>query len=149
MARCGSSRLVAKLSGASRVGAAALCCAALLLIGCRQARSPETVAGVRALYRSIGIAASSGNFVEICQADIDARLRSELEPLRKYCFTRTFERWAEKVRLSKIKTGTRIVLSGHEARIYDGAQPEKALYNDGEWRLDEAPEIAPSRRSGR
>jgi len=101
------------------------------------------------MYRSIGIDASSGNFRDICESYMDEQLRSELQPLSRNCFTRGFEHWAEKVRLSKVSTGTRIVVSGREALVYDGAKPEKALYIAGEWRLGEVPEIIPPKRSAR
>jgi len=93
------------------------------------------------MYRSIGIDASSGNFGDICKSYMDERLRDELQPLSKRCFTRTFEHWAEEVRLSKIKPETEIVVSGGEALVYDAAKPEKALYVAGQWRLAEVPEI--------
>ncbi|MGO8905484.1 MAG: hypothetical protein ACLQMH_07655 [Solirubrobacteraceae bacterium] len=121
----------------------------MLLIGCRGASSPQNVAGVRAMYRSIGIDASSSNFGDICESYMDEQLRSELEPLSKNCFTRTFEHWAEKVRLSKIGSGTRIVVSGRQALVYGGARPEKALYVSGQWRLAEVPEIILPPRTGR
>jgi hypothetical protein len=51
------------------------------------------------------------------------------------------ERWAEKVRLSKVKARTRIVLSGDQALVYDGGEPETALYAHGQWVLAEVPEL--------
>jgi hypothetical protein len=96
------------------------------------------------MYRSIGIDASSSNFGDICTSYMDDRLRDELAPVSKGCFTRTFEHWAEKVRLSKINTGTRVVVTGRRALVYDGAEPEKALYIEGQWRLAEVPEIVAS-----
>jgi hypothetical protein len=102
------------------------------------------------MYRSIGIDASASNFGDICDSYMDKQLRSELEPVSRNCFTSRFERWAEKVRLSKIRSGTRIVVLGHEALVYDGAEPERALYAAGQWRLREVPEvILPRRAPGR
>jgi hypothetical protein len=101
------------------------------------------------MYRSIGIDASSGNFGDICQSYMDEQLRSELEPLSKNCFSSRFEHWAEGIRLSKIRPGTRIVVYGGQALIYDGAEPERALYIAGQWRLDEAPAIIPPARAAR
>ena len=75
---------------------------------------------------------------------MDELLRNELNPLSKGCSTARFEHWAEKVRLSKIRPNTRIVLSGHEALIYDGVKPERALYAAGQWRLAESPELVQS-----
>jgi hypothetical protein len=43
--------------------------------------------------------------------------------------------------VSKVKAGTRIVLSGREALIYDGAEPERAVYVNGQWLLGEVPEL--------
>jgi hypothetical protein len=101
------------------------------------------------MYRSIGIDASSSDFGDICESYMDEQLRNELEPVSKNCFTSRFEHWAEKVRLSKIRPGTRIVVSGHEALVYDGAKPEKALYVVGQWRLGEVPELIPPKRTAR
>jgi hypothetical protein len=101
------------------------------------------------MYRSIGIDASSGNFRDICESYMDGQLRNELQPLSKNCFTRRFERWAEGVRLSKVGSGARIVVSGREALVYDRAKPERALYIAGEWRLGEVPEIITPKRSAR
>ncbi len=97
------------------------------------------------MYRSIGVDASAGAFGQICLTYTDAHLRAELSPTSKKCYTRNFERWAEKIRLSKITPRTRIVLSGREALIYDGALPERVTYIGGEWRLADVPEIAPGR----
>jgi hypothetical protein len=91
---------------------AVVCCSIVLLSGCHGASSPQNVAGVRAMYRSIGIDASSSDFGDICKSYMDEQLRSELEPLSKNCFTSRFEHWAEKIRLSRVTPGTRILLSG-------------------------------------
>jgi hypothetical protein len=112
-----------------------------LIAGCGAASSPQNVAGVRAMYRYIGIDASAGSFSEICESYMDERLRNKLEPLTKDCTTSRFEHWAEKVRLSKIRPGTRIVISGREALVYDGVKPEKVSYIAGQWRLAEVPEM--------
>ena len=125
----------------------AICSATVLAAGCSTASAPRTVAGVRALYRSIGIDASTSDFSDICTSYMDEPLRSELKPVSKGCSTPRFEHWAEKVRLSKIRPNTRIVLSGHEALIYDGVKPERALYAAGQWRLAEAPELVRTRRT--
>ena len=126
----------------------AICCATVLVAGCRSASTPQSVAGVRVLYRSIGIDASTSDFSDICMSYMDEALQSELKRLSNGCSTPRFERWAEKVRLSKIRPNTRIVLSGREALIYDGVKPERALYAAGQWRLAEAPELVPTRGTG-
>lgn len=125
-----------------RLCAPVLLCTASLACGCSAANVPLSEGGVRAFYRSIGLEASAGNFGGICRTYTDRRLRAELSPASRKCYSRTFERWAEKVRLSKIKPGTRIVLTGREATIYDGSPPEKVVYTGGEWRLAAVPEIA-------
>ena len=94
------------------------------------------------MYRSIGIDASFSNFGDICESYMDEQLRNDLQPLSKNCFTRRFEHWAEKIRLSKVRSGTRIVVSGHEALIYDGAEPEKAAL----YRWSVAPGRSPRNR---
>jgi hypothetical protein len=93
------------------------------------------------------LVASSGNFGDICQSYIDERLRSELKPLSRNCFSSRVEHWAEGIRLSKIRPSTRMVVSGGQALVYDGAEPERALYIAGQWRLDEAPAILPQRET--
>ncbi len=123
------------------LGACAICCSVLLASGCHGASAPLSESGVRAMYRSIGIEASAGNFGQICSTYTDQRLRAELSPPSKKCYTRTFERWAEKVRLSKVTPATAIIITGREATVYDGRPPEQAVYVDGEWRLAIAPEI--------
>jgi hypothetical protein len=115
----------------------------VVLAGCHTASSPENETGVRALYQSIGIDSSASNFSDICQTDMDNRLRSEVERSNNDCVasssTSNLERWAEKLRLSKFKAGTRIVISGHQALVYDGPKPEKVLYTSGHWLLAEVP----------
>ena len=96
------------------------------------------------MYRYIGIDASSSNFADICATYMDQQLRDELEPLSKSCFSSRFEHWAEKIRLSRISPATRIVVSGGDAVVYDGASPERAAYVDGQWRLSEVPSLAPA-----
>ncbi|MGO9489859.1 MAG: hypothetical protein ACLQBB_12625 [Solirubrobacteraceae bacterium] len=148
--RVGLRRLPMRLAALSRLGGpVALCGCVLAMAGCQAASSPQDATGVRALYRGIGIAASSGNVMEICDTDLDERLRHELEPLGKSCLSRTFERWSEAVRLSKIRTGTRIVVKGDEALVYAGAKPERAIYLDGRWLMDEAPELLPLERAAK
>jgi hypothetical protein len=134
-------RGVRRAAVASRLCTLLACCSMVLLAGCRGASSPENVAGVRAMYRSIGIDASSSDFGDICDSYMDEQLRSELKPLSRSCFTSRFEHWAEKIRLSKVTSGTRIVVSGREALVYDGARPEKAVYVNGQWRLGEVPDL--------
>lgn len=112
------------LSRMPRLGPTIVCCSVALVAGCRAASSPHNVAGVRAMYRSIGIDASSGNFRDICESYMDEQLRNELQPLSKNCFTRRFERWAEGVRLSKVGSGTRIVVSEREALVLAGRSPK-------------------------
>ena len=72
-------------------------------------------------------------------------LRIEVERTNDGCTTSSstskLERWAEKIRLSKIESGTRIVVSADQALVYDGAQPEQAVYTSGQWRLARAPEL--------
>jgi hypothetical protein len=136
--------LTALRTPAACTPAAVICLAALLISGCR-ASAPQNVAGVRALYRAIGLDASSGNFGDICRSYMDARLRAEFEPSSKSCSTSKFERWAEKVRLSKVRPGTRITVSGGEALIYDGVRPERAVYVTGQWQLAEVPELTAAR----
>jgi DNA-binding transcriptional regulator LsrR (DeoR family) len=125
--------------------AAILCSAALLLAGCGSANAPQTASGVRAMYRSIGLDASSGAFTDICRSYMDAQLRTEVERANDNCTTSSstsrLERWAEKIRASKIRPGTRIAISGGQALVYDGAKPERALYTSGQWQLAEAPEL--------
>jgi hypothetical protein len=124
------------------LGLLAAACAIALITGCAGASAPENVVGVRALYRSIGIDASSGNFADICRTYMTGRLREELITLHKPCSGSAVERWAEKVGVAKVRTA-RIAVSGTSALVYDGAGREVALYENGQWRLDRVPEIAP------
>lgn len=133
----------------SRLSTASLCCSVVLLSGCRSANSPENTIGVQALYRAIGIDSSAGNFSDICQNDMDSQLRSQVRRSNNDCVTSSstsnLERWAEKLRLSKFKAGTRIVVSGHQALVYDGPEPEKVIYIAGRWLLAEAPALTSPR----
>jgi hypothetical protein len=126
--------------------AAVLCSSIVLIAGCGTASSPRDAAGVRAMYRSIGLDASAGAFTDVCRSYMDSPLRAQVERANDDCTTSSstskLERWAEKIRLSKIKSGTRIVVSGDEALVYDAAKPERALYGAGQWRLAEAPELS-------
>jgi hypothetical protein len=132
-----------------RIGAVALCSSAALMAGCSGASSPQSVAGVRAMYRSVGLDAGAGDFIDICRSYMDEPLRGEVKRSNNDCSTSnalsSLERWAEKVRLSKVRAGTRIVISGREALVYDGAKPERALYLAGQWRLLEVPELTAPR----
>jgi hypothetical protein len=121
-------------------------CTAALLGGCGGASAPRDAAGVRAMYRSIGLDASSGAFLDVCRSYMDEPLRIAVERSNDHCTTSSstskLERWAEKIRLSKIKPETRIVVSGAEALVYDGTQPERAVYTSGQWRLAQAPALS-------
>jgi hypothetical protein len=139
----------------SRTVTVILCASLLVIAGCSAASSPKNVAGVQAMYRSIGLDAGAGEFTDICHSYMDGALREEVMRANGDCTTGNtesrLERWAEKVRLSKVKARTYIVLSGDEALVYDAAKPERAVYRGGQWLLAEAPELtAPGRRaSGR
>lgn len=111
----------------------------MLIAGCGTASSPKDTAGVRAMYRSIGLDASSGEFSEICQSYMDRQLRAAFNPSQKNCLTTSFERWAEKIRAPGLVPSTRIVLSGDEAWVYRAAKPERAVYDAGQWLLAEVP----------
>jgi hypothetical protein len=128
--------------------AAVLCSSIVLIAACGTASSPRDAAGVRAMYRSIGLDASAGAFTDVCRSYMDLPLRAQVERADEDCTTSSstsrLERWAEKIRLSKIKSATRIVVSGDEALVYDAAEPERALYGAGQWRLAEAPELSPT-----
>jgi hypothetical protein len=98
------------------------------------------------MYRSIGLDASAGAFSDVCRSYMDEPLRDQVQRLNDDCLTSSssiskLEHWAEKIRLSKIKSGTRIVVSGEQALVYDGVGPEKVLYSAGQWRLAEVPEL--------
>lgn len=138
----------------SRFGAALLCAATVLLAGCSGANAPENAAGVRAMYRSIGLDAGAGDFTDVCRSLMDEPLRAQVRRANDNCTTgnstSALERWAEKIRLAKVGARTRIVLSGREALIYDGAKPERALYVNGQWLMSQAPELtAPARTAVR
>jgi hypothetical protein len=126
--------------------AAVLCSTIVLIAACGTASSPRDAAGVREMYRSIGLDASAGAFTDVCRSYMDAPLRAQVERANDDCTTSSstskLERWAEKIRLSKIKSRTRIIISGDEALVYDAAEPERALYGAGQWRLAEAPELS-------
>lgn len=106
------------------------------------------------MYRSIGLDAGAGAFTDICRSYMDPRLREEVKKADNDCttanYTSKLERWAEKVRLSKIKVSTRIVLAGDQALVYDASEPETAVYLQGEWVLANVPELAttPARTVG-
>ena len=131
----------------SRLGTAILCASVMLITGCAGANAPENGAGVRAMYRSIGLDAGAGDFPDICRSYMDGALGDAVRRSNSGCSTANatsrLERWAEKVRLSKVRAGTRIAVSRHEALVYDGAKPERAVYLDGQWRLAAVPELTP------
>jgi hypothetical protein len=112
------------------------------LVGCGSTTSePPSVAGVMAMYRAIDANASKGNFADICQHYFDARFQAEVKAFRRDCPTILSERWAERVRASRVGVATKVSISGREALIYDGGtKPEKALYVGSRWVLTEAPE---------
>jgi hypothetical protein len=129
-----------------RARAAALCSALVLLAGCAGASAPKSSAGVRSMYRAIGLDASSGEFADICRSYMDSRLRSELTPFERDCLTTSFERWAEKIRVPGIGAGTRILVAGDQALVYRATTPEKAIYTGGQWQLAEVPQAILPRR---
>ena len=104
------------------------------------------------MYRSIGLDAGAGDFTDICHSYMDGPLSSEVSRSNNDCTTANasshLERWAEKIRLSKVGARTRIVVSGREALVYDGAEPERAMYVNGQWLLAQAPELTSPRRGG-
>ena len=112
--------------------------AGVLIVGCSTASAPKDVEGVRAMYRSIG---AGGAPNEVCAVFFVRELQDELKSARVSCSSTKFEKWSEKVRLSKITPTTRIEVSGSEAVIHDGSRPERAVYVDGEWHLSEIPEL--------
>ncbi len=132
--------------GARRLGTALACAAMALLGGCSGASAPESADGVRAMYRAIGLDAGAGDFPDICRSYMDPALGARTARTNHDCTTSsstsTLERWAEKVRLAKVTTATRIALSRSEALVYDGAKPERVLYAGGQWRLAEVPELS-------
>jgi hypothetical protein len=103
------------------------------------------------MYRSIGLDAGAGDFTDICHSYMDGPLSSEVSRSNNDCVTANtssrLERWAEKIRLSKVRAGTPIVLSGNHALVYDGAKPETVLYIHGQWRLSEVQELTTPQRS--
>jgi hypothetical protein len=131
----------------SRLGMALLCALLLVLGGCSAAKSPENAAGVRSMYRSIGLDAGAGDFIDICRSYMQGGLSEQVKRANNDCSTgsstSTLERWAEKVRLSKVKESTRIVMSGATALVFDGAQPERAVYVGGQWLLAAVPQLSP------
>jgi hypothetical protein len=128
-------------SRASGPRAAALCVSLLLIAGCGGTSAPESAAGVRAMYRSIGLDASSGEFNDICRSYMDQELRDRFTPTETNCLTTSFERWAEKIRVPGVSARTRIVVSGNEALVYRAAKPERAIYIGGQWQLAEVPQV--------
>jgi hypothetical protein len=132
-----------------RIPTATVCASLVLIAGCGTASSPRDAAGVRAMYRSIGLDASAGDFIDVCRSYMVQPLRGEVSRSNHGCVaassTSKLERWAEKIRLSKVKSGTRIVVSGHEALVDDATRPERALYVDGQWQLSEVPELTARR----
>jgi hypothetical protein len=129
----------------SRLRIAVVCASTVLIAGCSGANAPEDVAGVRAMYRSIGLDAGAGDFTDVCRSLMVQALREQVRRDDDDCLvgnsTSNLERWAEKVRLAKVSARTRIAVSGREALVYDGVKPEKALYVSGQWLLAEAPEL--------
>jgi len=125
--------------------AATLFAAVAVLTGCSSASSPQTASGVRAMYRSIGLDAGAGDFTDVCRTYMDASLRDEIKKADNDCTTASYsselERWAEKVRLSRVKASTRIILSGDRALVYDDTEPEAVLYIHGQWVLADVPEL--------
>jgi hypothetical protein len=101
------------------------------------------------MYRSIGLDASAGDFIDVCRSYMVEPLRRQVSRANNGCVasssTSRLERWAEKIRLSKVKSDTRIVISGHEALVDDATRPERALYVDGQWQLAEVPELTARR----
>lgn len=136
------------LSRSPGLGAATLCLSAVLLAACAGASAPQNATGVRALYRSIGLDASSGEFNDICRSYMDQQLRADFEPSQKNCLSSSFERWAEKIRTAGVGPSTRIVVSGHEALVYRAVKPERAVYIAGQWQLAEVPQTILPRRRG-
>ncbi len=126
----------------------------VLVSGCSSASAPQTAAGVRAMYRSIGLDAGGGDFIDICRSYMDPALSDIVKRANNNCstanFTSRLERWAEKIRLSKVRASTGIVVSGHEALVADAGTPERAVYAGGQWLLAEVPELTlPGRLAAR
>jgi len=126
-----------------------LCASAVLMAGCGGANAPENAAGVRALYRAVGLDASGGSFNDICATYMDEQLRNKLKASGGGCTGASLERWAEGIRRSNVGQGTRIVVFGGEAAVYHGVKPERALYVKGQWQLAEVPQLTAPRQAAK
>lgn len=125
----------------SRAFVAVIACA--FVAGCGSTAPTQqapTVAGVRAMYRAVDAEAHAGHYATVCQRYMGERLQGEFKAFGKDCQRFMAELWAEGARLARVGPGTRVVVSGDSALVYDGVTPEKVLYVAGHWVLSESPE---------
>jgi hypothetical protein len=113
---------------------------ALVAIGCGgQSASSHAQSEVRALFMAATADGRARNFKAICDQDYSGLLK-ELEYLFKGDCPRDLkEEWAEGVQLAHVGSGTRIVVSGKNATVFDGGSPDRAYLTQRGWKLVETP----------
>ncbi len=94
---------------------------------------------VRALFVAAAADGRAGNFKAVCDQDYSGLLK-ELDYLFKAdCERDLKEEWAEGVQLAHVGPGTRIVISGKSATVFDGGSPDRAYLTQIGWKLVEGP----------
>jgi hypothetical protein len=113
---------------------------AVVAIGCgSQSATSHAQSEVRALFMAAAADGRGGNFEAICDQDYSGLLK-QLDYLFKADCPRDLKaEWAEGVQLAHVGSGTRIVVSGKNATVFDGGSPDRAYRTQSGWKLVEAP----------
>ena len=119
------------------------------LIGCgRQSRESRAEAEVRTLFATVAAEGRTHNFARICQDEMIGLLRELDYLVGGNCAKDLAAEWAEGVQLSTIGHGTRIVVTGNKATVYDGPSPDSAMRVNGVWQMAELPRNRRFRATG-
>jgi hypothetical protein len=113
---------------------------ALALSGCGTSNQmSRREAEVRALYKAVAAAGRAHRFAVICNR-YQSGLLKQLDYLFKVdCPKHFVSVWVEGVHLAHIGPSTRITISGGIATVFDGASPDRAVFEQGHWKLLESP----------
>ncbi len=94
---------------------------------------------MRALFGAVAADGRAHNFARICTVDM-----SEVLPELDYlvggnCTKDMAADWREGVQLSKMGPGTRVIVTGDTAVVFDGPAPDRTVRMNGRWQLAEFP----------
>lgn len=111
----------------------------LSTVSCGQSATSGAQNEVRGLYKAVAADGRDHHFAAICDQYWSGLLK-QLDYLFKInCPKALAAEWAEGVHLTRVGPGTRITVAGKTATVFDGSSPERAVFEQGRWKLLEFP----------